>query len=48
MWQSWIDPGGTFTDIVARDTDAALVSNDGCWSISSGIPTPPCKVSATC
>ena len=25
-WQFWIDRGGTFTDIVARQPDGALIS----------------------
>ncbi len=27
MWQFWVDRGGTFTDIVARDPDGALLSH---------------------
>ncbi len=27
MWQVWIDRGGTFTDVVARDPDGRLVSH---------------------
>ena len=27
MWQFWIDRGGTFTDVVARRPDGALVSH---------------------
>ena len=27
MWQFWIDRGGTFTDIVARRPDGALVTH---------------------
>ena len=26
-WQFWIDRGGTFTDIVARRPDGALITN---------------------
>ena len=27
MWQFWIDRGGTFTDIVARDPEGALITH---------------------
>ncbi|MDE0209350.1 MAG: hypothetical protein OXJ64_05650, partial [Boseongicola sp.] len=27
MWQFWVDRGGTFTDIVARNPDGALQSH---------------------
>ena len=27
MWQVWIDRGGTFTDVVARDPDGRLISH---------------------
>jgi len=27
MWQFWVDRGGTFTDIVARQPDGQLVTH---------------------
>ena len=38
-WQFWIDRGGTFTDIVARRPDGALVTEIG-YQDKGGVREP--------
>ena len=48
-WQFWIDRGGTFTDIVARDPAGGLSPPTSCSAkIPRAIAMPPLPASRLC